>query len=123
MAKVSVPSCMPQCALRIALMIHCKRNGLPHPGVLVLDTPLLAYRGPVTFERHGELADDERALKETELNRGFYSHVGGLDGFQVIVLENETPPDEAFRHGTVQVFTRKPGPDRYGFFPVLAGGS
>ena len=41
-------------AFKVALLLFCRKNNLPHPGFLVLDTPLLTYRDPIT-SRYGEL--------------------------------------------------------------------
>ena len=46
-------------AFKVALLIYCQRNDLPHPDFLVLDTPLLTYRDPIT-SRHGRLTPDEQ---------------------------------------------------------------
>ena len=34
-------------AFKVALLIFCRERDLPHPGFLVLDTPLLTYRDPL----------------------------------------------------------------------------
>ena len=34
-------------AFKVGLMLHCHERGLPHPGFLALDTPLLTYRDPM----------------------------------------------------------------------------
>ena len=34
-------------AFKVALMLFCRERNLPHPGFLVLDTPLLTYRDPM----------------------------------------------------------------------------
>jgi hypothetical protein len=31
-------------AVNVALLIYCRERNLPHPGIVVLDTPLLTYR-------------------------------------------------------------------------------
>jgi hypothetical protein len=105
-------------AFNVALLLYCQENTLPHPGFLVLDTPLLTYREPLT-SKHGELADDEARLKRSPLALKFYSHLAELEGSaQFIVLENADPPAEALKLAKVQVFTGRRDEGRYGLFPV-----
>lgn len=101
-------------AFNVAVVVHCIQNNLPHPGFVVLDTPLLAYREPLT-SKHGDLTPDEQALKSTSLAENFYKHLASLkDQVQIIVIENSDPP-ESIRHlARIEVFTRQPGTGRYG---------
>jgi hypothetical protein len=87
---------------------------------VVLDTPLLTYREPLKNPKHGELAEDEKALHGTTLDERFYEHPASLkDIGQVLVLENADPPPAALQVAKVHVFTgRRDGTDRIGFFPV-----
>lgn len=103
-------------AFKVALIVYCKERGLPHPGFLLLDTPLLTYRDPLA-SRHGELAADEEQLKESPLKRAFYEHLLSLTYAQIIILENDAPPDFVFRQGNVQVFEGAGAEGRVGFFP------
>lgn len=78
-------------ALKIGILVYCRRNNHPHPGVLVLDSPLVTYRGP--HSRHGELSADEEELKRTSLNELFYRFLlNHADYAQFIVIENDEPP-------------------------------
>ena len=38
-------------AFAVALMIYCRTNRLPHPGFLVLDSPLVTYGKPIHYQR------------------------------------------------------------------------
>jgi hypothetical protein len=49
-------------AFKIGLLIYCRQKQLPHPGILVLDGPLLSYREPQK-SRHGALSEDEKTIK------------------------------------------------------------
>lgn len=101
-------------AFNVAVIVHCIENGLPHPGFLVLDTPLLTYREPLT-SKHGDLAPDEQALKSSSLAENFYSHLASLKSkVQVIVIENSDPPDSIRSLAHIEVFTRQPGDGRFG---------
>jgi hypothetical protein len=96
-------------AVNIGLMEFCRERGLPHPGFAVLDSPLLAYWKPEGQE------DD---LRGTDLDEMFYRYLLGLqEENQVIIIENEHPPDFVAKEGHVIVFTKNPHHGRYGFFP------
>jgi len=90
-------------------MQFCRDRSLPHPGFVVLDSPLLAYWKP-----EGD-ADD---LRGSDLKDKFYRYLLGMSkNSQIIVIENEHPPDFVEKEAPVTVFTRNPNVGRYGFFP------
>jgi len=98
-------------AVKIGLMEFCRERELPHPGFVVLDSPLLAYWKP-------EGADDD--LRGTDLKEMFYRYLLGLNkNNQVVIIENEHPPDFVTDEAKVTVFTKNPDFGRYGFFPVM----
>lgn len=97
-------------AVKIGMMEFCRERNLPHPGFVVLDSPLLAYWKP-------EGSEDD--LRGTDLKDMFYHYLLGLHkDSQVIIIENEHPPDFVSRDGNVIVFTKNPHQGRYGFFPI-----
>jgi hypothetical protein len=97
-------------AVKIGLMEFCRERNLPHPGFVVLDSPLLAYWKP---------EGDEDDLRGTDLKEMFYRYLMGMHkGCQVIIVENERPPDFVSLDGNIIVFTKNPHQGRYGFFPV-----
>lgn len=103
-------------AFSVAVAVYCIDKGLPHPGFLVLDTPLLTYREPLK-SKHGDLSEDEKALKATSLAEKFYAHLATLEGaLQVIVIENSDPPVVAEDLAHIEVFTGRVGDGRYGLF-------
>lgn len=107
-------------AFKVAVMLVCQERGLPHPGILVLDTPLLTYREPVKVPRHGDLTTDERALAATTLHEYFYRHLASLaDRAQFIILENSDPPAAVSQGVTVHLFTGVEGDERMGLFPSI----
>jgi hypothetical protein len=109
-------------AFKVAVLIFCRENALPHPGFVVLDSPLLTYRGPLLFEKYGELAADEKLVKQTTLNKFFYEHLASISSLgQIIVLENQDPPSEIFSLANVVMFSGENGSGREGFFPPLDG--
>lgn len=95
-------------AVNIALLEYCQSNGLSHPGFVVLDSPLLAY-----FKPEG---DEEIALKGTDLKERFYDYLIGHHGqdSQVIIIENQHPPDRIKEQVTLTVFTGNPSAGRNG---------
>ena len=105
------------CAFKVALLLYCRDKSLPHPGFMIMDTPLLAYRGPIGIERYGALEADEEAMQQTQLNSRFYNHLQSLsDISQFIVLENETPPSNLSPGVTKIRFTGNPDFGRKGLF-------
>lgn len=106
-------------AFNVALLIFCHRHEHPHPGLLVLDTPLLTYREPMT-SRHGSLSEDEEVLKAAGIADHFYTHLASLKEIaQFIVLENADPPESALSIAKIETFTRVVGEGRYGLFPIV----
>lgn len=101
-------------AFNVAVIVYCIKNKLPHPGFLVLDTPLLTYREPMT-SRHGDLAEDEAVLKETNLAQHFYRHLASLKNeVQLIVIENSDPPAAIYNMARIETFTGLEGNGRFG---------
>lgn len=95
-------------AVTIGLMEYCRDMSLPHPGFVVLDSPLLAYWAPEGKE------DD---LKGTDLKDKFYDYlVENHSDSQVIIIENEHPSERLAQHVAMTVFTKNPTQGRYGLF-------
>lgn len=107
-------------ALKVAILIYCRQKALPHPGFIFLDSPLVTYRKPIMNERHGELSDDERAVRKTSLDKKFYEHLASLaDLGQFIVVENADPPPGIEKLGRVEIFSGENGVGRQGLFPPV----
>ncbi|SIT14301.1 MAG: hypothetical protein C9355_09795 [Thalassolituus maritimus] len=101
-------------AFNVAIVVFCIENDLPYPGFLVLDTPLLTYREPMT-SRYGELSDDEKVLKKTGLAENFYKHIASLkDKVQFIVIENSDPPTAIRDIARIETFSGLEGNGRFG---------
>lgn len=95
-------------AVNIALLEYCQSNGLSHPGFVVLDSPLLAY-----FKPEG---DEDIALRGTDLKERFYDYLvehHGQDS-QVIIIENQHPPERIEDQLALTVFTGNPSTGRFG---------
>lgn len=101
-------------AFNVAIVVFCIENDLPYPGFLVLDTPLLTYREPMT-SRYGELSDDEEVLKKTGLAEHFYKHLASLKAkVQFIVIENSDPPTAIRDVARIETFSGLEGNGRFG---------
>jgi hypothetical protein len=90
-------------------MEYCREQSLPHPGFVVMDSPLLAY-----FEPEG---DDDTELQGTDLKERFYEYLVQQHSWdsQVIVIENLHPPEKFEDQLHLTVFTRNPSEGRFGF--------
>ncbi|WP_334109251.1 hypothetical protein [Methylobacillus sp.] len=96
-------------AFTLGLLAHCRSSHIPHPGFVILDSPLLAYREPDGKE------DD---LRGTDLKEQFYGYLQALPkDRQVIVVENTDPPDAIKNLEQVEMFSKNPYGGRYGLFP------
>jgi hypothetical protein len=97
-----------------ALMQHCVRNKRPHPGFVVLDSPLVVYREPD--------APGAAELRRAGVNAAFYGALAaGIVAGQVIVFENEDPPS-GLKDGILHHHFSKSAHGRYGFIPVRETG-
>lgn len=95
-------------AITLGMMEYCREQSLPHPGFIVMDSPLLAY-----FEPEGE---DDEALQGTDLKEKFYEYLiewHSRDS-QVIIIENQHPPSKFEDKLRLTVFTRNPAEGRFG---------
>ena len=99
-------------AFTIGLLSFCKEKQTPHPGFVVLDSPLLAYRAP-------EGPEDD--LRGKDLNERFYKYLAAFpNDRQVIIVENSDPPADILKRPQVTQFSANPHSGRYGFFPLEA---
>ncbi|MGO9100380.1 MAG: hypothetical protein ACLP9Y_13395 [Mycobacterium sp.] len=104
-------------AFTIALLRYCLDRDIPHPGFVVLDSPLVTYRPPdsETTPR----TDEAAALDETVV-AAFYDDIQRAGDGQIVVMENTDPPRALEADSTDIVFTKTAGVGRYGFFPAPA---
>jgi hypothetical protein len=98
-------------AFIVGILEFCRSKEIPHPGFIVLDSPLLAYREPENLE------DD---LSGTNVQDKFYEYLSTWTDKQIIVFENVTPPAEIIALPNVTFFSKNPNQGRYGFFPINA---
>ena len=98
-----------QAAFIVSLMDHCLNHNAPHPGFVVLDSPLVTYRG----------ADNDSEGISDDMENQFYISLADtpLDR-QVIVLENDDPPVKLASKIHYIHFTKNRSQGRYGFIPI-----
>ena len=113
-----------------ALGEFCLEKDLPHPGFLVLDTPVLTYRDPDGKRQPNDDRpnDGPSELLNTDTSSGadefvtqtvaesFYTYLAHSQ-LQTIVLENQTPPVVTADGCKVVYFTGSGGEGRTGFYP------
>jgi hypothetical protein len=110
-------------AFSVGLLRFCHAKGRPHPGFVVLDSPLTTVK-----QRKGE-ANVEQAESD-EITPGiepsFWKSISEINpSIQIIILDNKEPPPNLFQALNVQLFA---GPDadegeREGFIPTRANRS
>jgi hypothetical protein len=91
------------------LFEYCRSRKMPHPGFVVLDSPLIAYKEPT---------DENMQITGTDLKQRFYEHLQSFAGDeQIFIVDNTEPPAEFQAMATH--FTENPSIPRYGLFPPL----
>ncbi|MGO8049829.1 hypothetical protein [Rhizobium leguminosarum] len=105
-------------AMTIAVLRYCKKTGSPHPGFVVLDSPLTTVKQR-TGQTAVEIAENDQILPAIEPS--FWESLAKTDpSVQVIVLDNKEPPLDLLNELKVRLFV---GPDgagsgmRAGFIP------
>ncbi len=96
-------------AFTLALFEYCRSRKMPHPGLVILDSPLIAYKEPK--------ADDEGIIG-TDLKLRFYEHLNTFAGTEQIFIIDNTEPPQHFLEMAKQ-FTGNPAIPRCGLFPCL----
>jgi cell division protein FtsB len=106
-------------AFKIALLLFCRNREIPHPGFVVLDTPLFNYQDPIKNPILGDLTEDEKTLANTSLKERFFEHLASIHHLgQFIILENIDPPENIENLAHVHLFSGNTEEGRYGLFPV-----
>ena len=97
-------------AFIIGLMRYCRRENIPHPGFVILDTPLNPFKGPDEGPS-GKVND--------EMKDAFYEDLArDTSGDQFIILENTEPPESVIKRIQYHHFSKNTQSGRYGFFPA-----
>lgn len=94
-------------AFSIGLLKYCRQNNLPHPGFVVIDSPLVAFREPDEGEE--KIGDD--------VKRVFYETLADSPmSEQIVIIENEDPPPSVRDRINYVHFTKSKSHGRHGFF-------
>jgi len=83
-------------AFTLSLLRYCLDKGLPHSGVVVLDSPLVVYRQPDIEEK--DFSEDVKSAFFRDLCESF-------EDAQIIIIENETPPSDVVEGGKANIVT------------------
>jgi hypothetical protein len=97
-------------AFVVGLLRFCREKMRCHPGFVVLDSPLVAYREP----------DSKREVEKAGIRESFYRSLAKrMKDVQVVIFENEDPPDDIKdKIQYVHFSGDEDGPGQSGFFPV-----
>jgi AAA domain len=101
-------------AFTIGLMHYCRANNLPHPGCVILDSPVTSYREGKVHE-----AEDEAS---PEIQAAFWASLAKwTKDEQIILIENKEPTESAraLIH-YIHFYGEKSSEGRNGFFPSRA---
>jgi hypothetical protein len=94
-------------AFNLALLKSCLKGDMPHPGFVLIDSPLVVYREPDTDE--GSFSHD--------VKDAFYRSIAeDFRASQVIIFENEDPPSDLGADANIIRFTGA-AHGRQGFIP------
>lgn len=100
-------------AFKVALLLYCRARDLPHPGFLVLDSPMLTYRDPLQASE--TVTAEEERLRKSDLKERFYEHLGHAGpNAQFVVFENTDPPLGIEGYAKLETFTNNPARGRQG---------
>jgi hypothetical protein len=96
-------------AFYVALLEHAEQHGRPHPGFVVIDSPLKNY---------ADKKSPDATVPLATVRAQFYKWLSDWTGpGQLIILENEQPPVELLNDLEPLEFTKTEGVGRRGLFP------
>lgn len=96
-------------AFSISLMRFTSERNQKHARFLMLDSPLVTYRDPIS--------DDEKSLSTSDLSERFYEPFRNWDPrLQVVIIENRDPPSWLGEIANVVAFSGSDQSGRKGFY-------
>jgi rubrerythrin len=98
-------------AFNLGLLRFCRNQSMPHPGLLVVDSPLVMYR-----QADDQNSDPGDESFSTDVKEAFYRSLSAAVGIQVIICENDDPPADL--SANIIHFTGT-NEGRYGFIPKV----
>jgi hypothetical protein len=102
-------------AFIIALLRFCAARGLPHPGFVVLDSPLTSYK-----EGRDQPSEQETSKLDPTIENSFWVSLQKVPtSIQIVVLDNKEPPSAVSASIAYTYFAGKKatGGQRKGFIP------
>jgi rubrerythrin len=96
----------------IALLEYCIDKNIPHPGFVVLDSPLTTYKEAKSKQ---ETPNEEIP---TDMKETFFDYLANNAKGQIIILDNAEPSLAVQEKIKCYNFTGIKGEDRFGFFSV-----
>lgn len=90
----------------LTVLMYCKEKKLPHSNLVILDSPVNAFK---------DIASNEK-LPESAQNRFFEFVFGEFKHEQVIIIENDSVIEELLNEIHLQEFTGDISIGRYGFY-------
>ncbi|SIT48186.1 conserved hypothetical protein [Paraburkholderia ribeironis] len=103
-------------AFAIGLLRYCAKNNRPHPGVIVIDSPLTSYKS-----KKSETVKGENGQIDAGIEAAFWKSLANTSkDIQIIVIENKEPPSEIAEEVHYQWFAGEnaKADDRAGFIPT-----
>ena len=98
-------------AFNLGLLRFCRNQSMPHPGLLIVDSPLVVYR-----QANDPNSDPEDKRFSIDVKEAFYRSLSSAEDIQVIICENDEPPADL--NANIIHFT-KSNEGRYGFIPRI----
>lgn len=103
-------------AFKVSVLVYCIEKGRPHPGFVILDSPLFAYR-PAEEKRFDDITSDELELRKADVATHFYRYLHSMaDKAQFIVIENHKSDQDVVTPYTNYQFTKNSSIGRAGLF-------
>lgn len=97
-------------AFIIGLMQYCMENDLPHPGFVILDSPLTTYK-------KGEVVKDSELLPK-DIEKSFFNNLSQINkDQQIIVFDNKDVEAEIKSKINYKYYSGEEGNPPDGFFP------
>lgn len=98
-------------AFTVSLAQYCFEKKLPHPGFVILDSPIVTYRPP----GNPDITQVDSDLPSNIVAKFYEDLQSNFDG-QIIIMEN-LDPDQPLHEGSKDLTFTKGAHGRYGFFP------
>lgn len=100
-----------QTASIVALMNYCYSENRPHPGIVVIDSPLTAYK------KADSISDKDRLSQDIET--AFFEHLAKTPrDRQIIIFDNKEPSQGIKDQVNYIHFSKSEKSGRYGLFPI-----